>query len=137
MEEKQMRKYPFFRKLGAFSVNLENPRTTIQSLRYAVNSLKQDYSLYIYPEGKITHASDKKPDFKAGLAWLYVNSTEVDFVPVVLYMHTLRGSNPELHVTIGKPVTHSKKVAKQELTRLFEEDIHSLITTTKEEITNL
>ncbi|NBB77360.1 MAG: hypothetical protein GVY02_08275, partial [Bacteroidetes bacterium] len=36
MEDKQMIEHGLFKRVGAFSVNLENPRSAVRSLRYAV-----------------------------------------------------------------------------------------------------
>ena len=127
MEDKQMQQYTFFSKIGAFSINLENPKASIQSLRYAVKSLERDNScLFIYPEGSITPASDSAPDFKGGLAWLYSKTENIDYVPIHIYAHFLRSSKPELYVSIGKSVKHDKSLSRNELTELFELDIQRL-----------
>ena len=105
MEDKQMLRYRFFRRIGAFSVNLENPRHSLPSLRYALDSMKRENaSLYIYPEGKIVPFTVDKPVFQGGLTWLSDRLPEVDVVPVGIYIHTMRGSKPELHISIGEPV---------------------------------
>lgn len=127
MEDKQMQQYTFFSKIGAFSINLENPRASIQSLRYAVKSLERENScLFIYPEGTITPASDSAPDFKGGLAWLYTKTENVDYVPIHIYAHFLRSSKPELYLSIGESVNHVKSKSRNELTSLFETDIQRL-----------
>lgn len=133
MEDKQMRQYTFFSKIGAFSINLENPRASITSLRYAVDSMKRDQaSLFIYPEGTITPVSEKKPEFKKGLSWLYQNLEDIDFVPIAIYSHTLRSSKPELFISIGNSVKHDKSLGKNRLNELFEQDLHQLITRVRE-----
>lgn len=127
MEDKQMQQYTFFSKIGAFSINLENPKASIQSLRYAVESLQRENScLFIYPEGTITPASDSAPDFKEGLAWLYSKTENVDYVPIHIYAHFLRSSKPELYISIGKSVDYYKSMSRNELTELFEADIQHL-----------
>lgn len=133
MEDKQMRKHRFFSKIGAFSINLSDPRSTLRSLRFAVDSLKKpNSSLYIYPEGEITTVSDSKPEFKKGLAWLYQNTdTEIDFVPIAFYSHTFRDSKPELYINIGAALTFDRSLSKSELTTEFEKNLHELLTETR------
>lgn len=127
MEDKQMQQYTFFSKIGAFSINPENPKASIQSLRYAVKSLERENScLFIYPEGTITPASDSAPDFKDGLGWLYTKTENVDYVPIHIYAHFLRSGKPELYISIGKSVNHDKSLDRNELTSLFEADIQRL-----------
>lgn len=130
MEDKQMWQYTFFSKIGAFSIDLEDPRSALRSLRYAVESMQRDHScLFIYPEGTITPASGEKPEFKPGLAWIYQQlGSDVDFVPVGIYSHFIRSSKPELHLAIGDSVNHDKLLGKSELTNLFETDIHRVLT---------
>ncbi|MDZ7773685.1 MAG: lysophospholipid acyltransferase family protein [Balneolaceae bacterium] len=108
MENRQMRRYPFFSRIGAFSVNRGNPRSALRSLRYAVESMRRPRAcLFIYPEGTLTPPGSRM-DFEGGLAWLHDRlareELEVDFVPVALHMHTLRGSRPELHLSVGDAV---------------------------------
>lgn len=132
MEDKQMQQYTFFSKIGAFSINLENPKASIQSLRYAVKSMeRENSSLFIYPEGTITPASNSAPDFKYGLAWLYSKTGQIDYVPVHIYTHFIRSSKPELYISIGKSVDHDKTLSRNELTKFFEADIHRLNSETR------
>lgn len=133
MEDKQMRQYTFFSKIGAFSINLDDPKASISSLRYAVKSMERDHaSLFIYPEGKITPVSESKPEFKKGLAWLYSQTDEIDYVPVAIYSHTLRSSKPELYLSIGNSVDHSKQLDRNKLTELFQKDLHRILVQTRE-----
>ena len=129
MEGKQMRQYPFFAKIGAFSINLENAKSTIKSLRYAVESMKRENAcLFIYPEGKLVPASTSKPEFKEGLSWLYKNTDDLDFVPIAFYIDYSKSNKPDLYISIGESVNPIKSLNKKEMTHLFEASIHSLIT---------
>src|SRR5690554_4212837 len=133
MEERQMLEYKFFSKIGAFSVSLNDSRSQICSLRYALESMKRpNASLYLFPEGKLTPASASKPKFKDGLAWLYKQCDQVDFVPIVFYTHAFRGSKPELYINIGESITIPKITSKNELTLHLEVVIQQLLNETKE-----
>lgn len=121
MEDKQMRQYPFFSKIGAFSINLEDARSSIRSLRYAVESMeRKNACLFIYPEGKLTPTSNSKPEFKDGLSWLYQKIDGVDFVPIAFYIDFSKGSKPDLYISIGKLVNDHKLLDKNVLTDNFE-----------------
>lgn len=127
MEDKQMRKYPFFRKIGAFAINRENSKSTIRSLRYAIESLQQTgSSLFIYPEGKIT-PSGSELKFEDGLSWLSHQLPEVDVVPIGIYMHTIRSYKPELHLHVGAPVPIKQDLSKDEQSRRFEEALEMIL----------
>ncbi|MBO6524267.1 MAG: lysophospholipid acyltransferase family protein [Balneolaceae bacterium] len=137
MEDKQMRQYPFFSRIGAFSVNLENPRSSIQSLRYAVESMKRNNScLFIYPEGKLMPVSDSKPKFKEGLSWLYKKMEGVDFVPVAFYIDHSKANKPDLYISIGEKVNGYSLMEKPDINSLFEESVHNLLVQIKLKLNN-
>lgn len=132
MEDKQLKQYSFFRKIGAFSINLEDSRSVVTTLRYALRSMERKRaSLFIYPEGNITPVSEKRPNFKPGLAWLYQQLDGVDFVPIAIYSQNFRQSKPELYLSIGEILNHDNQLPKSKLTGLLEHDIHSLLDETR------
>lgn len=127
MEDKQMQQYSFFKKIGAFSINRDDPRKALTSLRYAVQSMKRDQaSLFIYPEGKIT-PSGSAMHFEGGLGWLHSKVPKVDFVPIGIYQHTIRHDKPELHLYVGKKVPVPSNLSNAGKTELFEKELEDLL----------
>lgn len=120
MDATQLRKYPFFRRLGAFSVNRSNPRAAMQSLQYAADSMQREKSgLYIFPQGKIEDECVDPIRFEKGLAWLYQALPKVDFVPVATTMNTRFSDRPRLFVAVGQPVRTSS-TDRNEISGLLE-----------------
>ncbi len=120
MEERQLRKYPFFRKLGAFSVNRNSPRAAMQSLQYAADSMQRERSaLYIFPQGKIEDEHVEPLRFEKGLAWLYQALPKVDFVPVATAMDSRFSDRPRMFIAVGHPVKTSSS-DRDEISRLLE-----------------
>jgi len=129
MEDKQMHDHKFFSKIGAFSVNLEEPRASIKSLRYAVDSMKRpNSSLFIYPEGKIVPFTTEKPRFRKGLSWIVKRVIDVDVVPIGIYIHTARHDKPELFLKTGSPVTFSRDESSEQIKTRFELAMQELLT---------
>ncbi|MGD8749173.1 MAG: lysophospholipid acyltransferase family protein [Balneolaceae bacterium] len=127
MEDKQIQKYTFFNKIGAFSINREDPRKAIVSLRYAVQSFDRDHSsLFIYPEGKITPTGSSM-NFEGGLAWLSGKLPDVHFVPVGIYQHTIRHDKPELHLHVGNPIRFKNTMTNEERTQLLEKTLNQML----------
>lgn len=129
MEDSQMERYGFFRKIGAFSVNRSDPRKAITSLRYAVQSMERETaSLFIYPEGTIT-PSCSEPAFEGGLAWLHskLRRQRVDFVPVAVHIHTIRFDKPELHLHVGQQVQVDPTLSNRDQTELFENSLKTIV----------
>lgn len=129
MEEKQMRQHSFFKKIGAFSIDLSDPRSIVRSMRYALTSLNREKAcLFIYPEGKITPVSESAPEFKNGLSWIYKNSQDIDFVPIGIYSHSFRSPKPELYIFIGDSVDHDITLDSNKLRSNLEDDLGHILT---------
>lgn len=121
MEDKQMREFGLFKRIGAFSVNLENPRSAVRSLRYAVESMKRPNScLFIYPEGEIGPFRTEKPHFKKGLGWIVSQCPDVDVVPVGIYINTEKFDKPELFMKVGKAIEINGDDSAENLNSFFE-----------------
>lgn len=128
MEEKQMRKYTFFRKIGAFSINPENTHSAVGSLRYAVESMKRpNSSLYIYPQGEIVPFSTEKPSFKNGIGWIVNQCPDADVVPIGVYMHSAGSDKPELFLKIGNALEINPTGDIEKLNYLFEIKLWGLL----------
>ena len=128
MEDKQMQEHGLFKRIGAFSVNLENPRSAVRSLRYAVDSMKRPRSsLFIYPEGKIVPFSTKKPDFKKGLGWIVSQCPNVDVVPIGIYKDYARSDKPELFLRVGHALEFDSSNGAERLNAFFEERLSELL----------
>ncbi len=127
MEDKQMKTYSLFQKIGAFSINRDDPRKAISSLRYAVQSFERDQaSLFIYPEGAITPVGSKM-NFEDGLGWLHDKLGDVDFVPIGIHIHTIRHDKPELHLHVGQRVCLDNELPREEKTTRFEEVLDQIL----------
>lgn len=128
MEDKQMRDYPFFSKIGAFSINLDESRSSIQSLRYALSSVKRENSsLYIYPEGEFGDGCEQNITFKPGLAWLVKRLPAVDVVPVAIHQNHFRHSKPELFISVGKHIKIDNSLDSSEISLLLENSLIELL----------
>ncbi|MEX2457061.1 MAG: lysophospholipid acyltransferase family protein, partial [Balneolaceae bacterium] len=134
MEDKQLEKYSFFSRLGVFSINLDNPRSSIHSLRYAIESMdRPKSSLYMYPQGKIVPFTVDKLNFKKGIGWLCKQLPEVDVVPVAIHIHTMYDDKPKLNISVGSAVKITHLANTNEIKQLLEERLSSLLTTLVEE----
>ena len=134
MEDKQMMEHRFFSKIGAFSVNLHNPRSAVKSLRYASRSMERpNASLFIYPEGKIVPFTVNKPEFKRGLGWLAKECPECDLVPVGICIHTARHDKPELFIRVGKASKPDINMEPGEISHSLELDLQSVLITLRKD----
>jgi 1-acyl-sn-glycerol-3-phosphate acyltransferase len=117
MSESGLKKFSFFRKLGAFSINRDSPKDIIKSMRYAMKclidfSLKRNIrgrSLWMFPQGDIRHQDIRPLSFLPGLAFLLekVKSTNLNItvVPVTFYYDFGLEQKPSVYISIGSPVS--------------------------------
>ncbi|MCB2205934.1 lysophospholipid acyltransferase family protein [bacterium] len=104
MEEKQLSRYQFFRKLGCFSVIRENPREAMRSLQYAASLLHgSDRVLWIFPQGELTSVDKRPLSFYPGTAHLLRALGDVTAIPVAFRYDFLEQERPEAFIAIGKP----------------------------------
>jgi chlorobactene lauroyltransferase len=105
MDEQQMIRYTFFRRIGVFSVDRASPREAMRSVNYAVSLLdRPNRVLWIYPQA-IMRPNDTRPlRFYSGLARIAQALEKVQLVPIALRYEFLREQRPDALVRIGAPI---------------------------------
>ncbi|KGE20352.1 lysophospholipid acyltransferase family protein [Paenibacillus wynnii] len=109
MEEEQLSKYMFFRKLGVYSINRSRTGDISASLRYTARVLREGGSVWMYPEGEIQPLEHRPLTLKPGVALVLRLCPEAVVVPVTLYHGLFRHSKPEATLLAGDPLIHSWK----------------------------
>ncbi|MGN7359239.1 lysophospholipid acyltransferase family protein [Paenibacillus sp. SAF-054] len=104
MEERQLRKYGFFRKLGAYSIDRERPADIRASLRYTASLLRQGAGAWIFPQGEIRHVEERPLRFKPGIGLILKLVPQTVVVPVTLYHGFGRHEKPEASIRFGDPL---------------------------------
>ncbi|MCZ0701920.1 1-acyl-sn-glycerol-3-phosphate acyltransferase [Natronobacillus azotifigens] len=105
MDEQGLRCYPFFGKLGAFSVNKEKPRDLIETFRYTENLFKKDKSVWLFPQGQVYHQDATPFKFEQGLGRLIQLNKTVNVIPVTFHYYFLEVQKPMVSIVIGKAHT--------------------------------
>lgn len=139
MEERQLREYPFHRKLGAFGVVRENARDALRSIEYAGQLLKKtSRALWIFPQGE-TLPNDARPLLLYSGAARIIERTELaDAAAVAIRYEFLEDYRPEAFVRIGRPtrvVVEAGFNAKR-LTAIFAEQLTRTLDELRADILN-
>ena len=116
MEEKQLKQLFLFRRLGAFSVIRENPRSALQSINYAARILKekQNRAVWIFPQGEILPNDARPLRFYGGLARIIEKTGRCAAAPVAMRYEFLGDFKPAAFVKIGSAeIFENIKDAKQ------------------------
>ncbi|KAB2953407.1 hypothetical protein F9B85_05725 [Heliorestis acidaminivorans] len=104
MDEAQMSKYRFFRRLGAFSINKKEPREILKSLAYAVRLLEKGASVWIFPQGDIYPLEKRPLHFQSGIGHMLRQCIDVPVLPVTLYYSLCQHQKTEASIFFGAPV---------------------------------
>lgn len=103
-EEARLREFTFFRRLGAFGVDLSEPARALPSVRYALARLRAPGArLWVFPQGELRPADARPIRCRAGAEWLAARA-RARVVPVALRYEFLAAQRPEAFVSIGEPV---------------------------------
>jgi 1-acyl-sn-glycerol-3-phosphate acyltransferase len=105
MEEANLRQFPFFGWLGAFSLDRRARGAALPSVRYALARLREPGArVWIFPQGALQPADFRPLRCEPGAGWLAAR-TETLAVPVALRYEFLESQRPEIFVSFGTPRT--------------------------------
>lgn len=103
MLEEQLRKYGFFRKLGAYSIEQGNPGQLLQSAAYTKSILGDESSFtVIFPQGKIEPFEKRPIELKNGLKF-FINGLNLEsyVLPVAFKIHYYNDKLPAVVCRFG------------------------------------
>ena len=103
MEERNLRRYPFFRWMGCFGVDLEGPRAALPGVRYAVRLLRGHARrlAWVFVQGRLRPA-DRPVTAKSG-ALLLARRSGAQLLPLTIRYEWLEESRPSVLVRVGPP----------------------------------
>ena len=136
MEEKQLRRFFLFRKLGAFSIIRENPRSALQSINYAVDLLKNsDRVLWIFPQGEILPNDLRPICFYNGISKIIQKTGKCSTISITFRYEFLNDFKPQIFANIKQSEQIHIENSK-ELTKHFESKTTENLDELKKDILN-
>lgn len=105
MLARQLRKYSFFRWIGAFSVDRDSPISAFRSLQYAASLLnegKPRRSVWIFPQGELLPNDVRPLTFLRGLGWLVENVPQAQVVAVTFRYEFMQEQLPEVFLSFQR-----------------------------------
>ena len=112
MLEEQLKRYWFFKKLGCYSIDLNDSRKMTASLKYTMDLLLNSNNfITIYLQGEIQSYEQRPVNLRDGIDFL-AKKSKVDFqiFPVAFKIHYTNERLPILYARFGK-LLNSKDVA--------------------------
>jgi chlorobactene lauroyltransferase len=106
MEERQLRRFWPFTRLGAFSVVRENPRSALRSVNYASELLKNPArSLWIFPQGELVPFGTRPMKLFPGFARIAETVGRCRLVTMSIRYEFMKAHRPSIAVRIDSPFT--------------------------------
>lgn len=105
MLESQLKKYSFFRGLGAYGINQDNAKGILQSLRYTVKLLNQHPPpmICIFPQGELLPWGRRPLAYRSGIEWIINKYNQpVNVVQLAIATQFLGEQLPEAFFLFGK-----------------------------------
>lgn len=106
MAEKNLRQFPFFRRVGVFGVDLEDSRDRAKGLLHAIKLLRTDTPrriLIVFPQGELHPPHEPFHPFLGGLETLLRKSPQATAYPLGKVLRFTRYQRPEVLFQLGKP----------------------------------
>ncbi|MCK8454403.1 lysophospholipid acyltransferase family protein [Bacillus safensis] len=102
MEEKQLKQYAFFRKLGAFPVHKENLKSVKQALMTAKENMQAGGAVWLFPQGKIMHQDMRPLELEGGASFIVRQFEQVVVKPVTLHYTFNQFQKPTVSAVFGE-----------------------------------
>lgn len=104
MDAKNLRRVPFFARVGAFGVDLDDPADGARSLRHSVKLLDRPGRLvWVFPEGRERSPYAPLEGLAPGAAQIARLAKRARVVPIGLRYVFAEAEAPDLYVVIGEP----------------------------------
>lgn len=120
-DQQGMEKVPIFKWIGAYSVDAQNPKHIIQSLRYTEALLQAQKNVCIFPQGAELHLEQRPLQFQQGAAMIVQRMKQLTVVPVTFYYTFRHEPKAEAWIVIGAPILYDANLNRGKLTEHFEQ----------------
>ena len=110
MLEEQLKRYWFFQKVGAFSINPKNPKSIKETFDYISVVVSDPKNvLLFYPQGEIEDYVKRPLKVKEGLKTiLNITSAKINILPAAFKIKHGNTKKPDLLVRFGDIITSNK-----------------------------
>ena len=117
MLEEQLKRYWFFKKLGCYSIDLNDNRKMITSLKYTLDLISNPENLIIiYPQGEIKPYEQRPIEIKEGMDYLSSKgSNDFQVLPVAFKIHYINERYPIVYARLGNLLSSNELSTKNKI----------------------
>ncbi|MBM7633610.1 lysophospholipid acyltransferase family protein [Geomicrobium sediminis] len=130
MDEEGLQKFPFFRRLGAFSINSKDRGKLRTSYRYTQSLLQSKKSVWLFPQGEERHQELRPLAVQRGVVHFHNKAPHGDVTFISAYYTFLREQKPEVFIHVQTcTLTHTTiETFEEQMTRQLDRLRNSVIT---------
>lgn len=110
MLEEQLKRYWFFRFVGAYSINPANPKSIIESAKYTAEEISKPNTLaVIYPQGEIMPYGQRPAGLKQGIKYIakQIKEEQTIIFPVIFKIQYRSTKLPSVYAYAGNTFRRS------------------------------
>ncbi len=118
IDAEALKKYPAFKKLGYYGIELDSSAGAVSFLKISSQILAMsDSSLWITPEGKFTDPRDSNRQFMPGISHLATKHPNVVCLPLAIEYPFLEERHPFALCRFGRPIRSEGDANKTDLNK--------------------
>ena len=107
MLEEQLKKYHFFCRVGAYSIEPDNPKSMMRTLKYTVDILNSETSppplVCIFPQGELVPWGKRPLNLKSGVDWIIKKiRRDVNLLPLGMKIEYLGQKRADVFFQCGE-----------------------------------
>ncbi len=121
MSDAELRRFPFFRWAGAFSVDASSPRAALAAILYAGAQARAGAGVWIFPQGVLGRGTTPGT-FTSGFVHA-ARAGGAPIVPVALYFTMLDKQRPEAFVDVAPALDAQRRDARLLTQAIVEERV--------------
>jgi 1-acyl-sn-glycerol-3-phosphate acyltransferase len=117
MLEEQLKRYWFFQKLGCYSIDLNDNKKMVSSLKYTLDLIQNtDNGITIYPQGEIQPYEQRPVQLKNGIDFIAKRSKSVfQILPTAFKIHYTNERLPIIYTRFGNILNSNDVAANSQL----------------------
>lgn len=106
MLHEQLKRYWFFKYVGAYSINPGNPASIKDAIKYTCSLLNEERNgIIIYPQGNIEPYEKRPLQLKGGLKLILKSKDNTVIIPVGFKIHYTEEKYPSIICRFGEPIS--------------------------------
>lgn len=132
MHEEGLKKFWYFKWIGAYSVEKSSRRDVVEALQYSKQLVHEGKSIWIFPQGDEYHQEKRPLQFESGVGYLASQLPDVPIIPLSFYYTYGHRQKGDVFLRGGSPVYYddlegtTRKEKTESLERLLEHQLNQV-----------